>query len=131
MKQFEHFSKEIFMVLESRGGCYDAMIDGSEPPGGWCEVYILFQRKHAGLEFPGGSCEAICTMLQRNKHIFIMFGRYSGAGWLGSLPPPRQPAAACGRPLEAPLETFEASRARFEGSIRLLHCSIARCWRLA
>ena len=37
----------------------------------------------------------------------------------------RQPVATCGGP------SFAASRVRFEGSIRWLDSSIARCWRLA
>ena len=38
--------------------------------------------------------------------------------------------APCGDRTEAPSETVAASRVRFEGSIRWLHCLIARCWRL-
>ena len=44
VKQFAHFSNEIFMVLESPGSCREAMIDGLDSQGGGCEaIYTLVQ----------------------------------------------------------------------------------------
>ena len=49
-------------------------------------------------------------------------------GWLGCVDPSLPPRCSRVRSeLEAPQETVEASIARFEASIRLLDCSIARC----
>ena len=50
VKQFAHFYNEILMVLESPGSCREAMIDGLDSPGGWCE--------------------AICALLQGNINGF-------------------------------------------------------------
>ena len=53
VKQFEHFYKEIFMVLEVSGGCCESIIDG------W--------------EFPRSCYEAIYTLLQININGFGNF----------------------------------------------------------
>ena len=44
VKQFTHFYNEILMVLESSGSCREAMIDGLDSPGSYCEaIYKLLQ----------------------------------------------------------------------------------------
>ena len=60
-----HSSNNILMVLESPGGCCEAIRDGLEPSGN-CggTIRTLFQWNIYGLEFPGGCCEGICAVLQ-------------------------------------------------------------------
>ena len=44
MKQFTHFTNEMFMVLEASGGCCESIIDGLESPGSCRETICkLFQ----------------------------------------------------------------------------------------
>ena len=50
VKLFEHFSTEIFMVLEASGGCCESIIAGLESPRSCCEaIYVLLQRNIDGL----------------------------------------------------------------------------------
>ena len=78
MKQFTHFHKEIFMVLEAAGGCCESMHCFKQSPGVAVKPYMHFydeilmvseasggcsESMADGLESPGGCCESICTLL--------------------------------------------------------------------
>ena len=65
MNPFAHFSTEVSKVLESRGSCCEAMIDGLDSPGGWCEaICTLFNEISMVLESAGGCCESIINGLE-------------------------------------------------------------------
>ena len=79
VKQFAHFFVEIFMVLDSPGGCCEAIcknkcwnIDGFGFSRRllWSHVHIFFVEILLVLDSPGGCCEAICTFFLLKYWLF-------------------------------------------------------------